>query len=420
MGFASDYLQKRALFPELIQEAPAENTDIIVVIPSFNEPAIIRLLDSLFLCHEPACGTEVIIIVNSPSGASPESLINNKKTIFETGKWKKEHMDCFFNLHVIDIISGEFADWGVGMARKSGMDEAVRRFNLLNKPDGIILNLDADCTVRPDYFTSVYCEMVNNKNLAGCSIYFEHPVSGNEFSDGVYRAIILYELHLRYYFQALAFSGFPYVHHTVGSAIAVKALPYVKAGGMNRRMAGEDFYFIQKLVPAGGFINLYTTTVYPSPRLSSRVPFGTGPAVARLTESDNGILLTYNFQAFTDLKSLFSMIDRIFVCSNDDPEFAYSDLPERLKQFIDINVWTEKIIEIKKNTSGFQSFRKRFFGWFNMFRIVKYLNAVHISVMEKQPVDKCALELLNALGKDFKSKDTAELLAFYRLLELKS
>jgi hypothetical protein len=420
MGFASDYLQKRALFPELILEAPAEDTDIIVVIPSFNEPGIIRLLDSLILCHEPDCRTEVIIIVNAPSGASAESLINNRRTIIETGKWEKEHSGCFFKLYVIDIISGEYDDWGVGMARKSGMDEAVRRFNLLNKPDGIILNLDADCTVRPDYFTSVYCEMVNNKNLTGCSIYFEHPVSGNEFSEDVYRAIILYELHLRYYFQALAFSGFPYVHHTVGSAIAVKALPYVKAGGMNRRMAGEDFYFIQKLVPAGGFINLYTTTVYPSPRLSSRVPFGTGPAVARITESDNGILLTYNFQSFMDLRRLFSLIDRIFVCSNDDPEFAYSDLPQGLKQSIDINVWAGKIIEIKKNTSGIQSFRKRFFGWFNMFRIVKYLNAVHISVMEKQPVDKCALELLNALGKDFKSKDTAELLAFYRLLELKS
>jgi len=420
MGFASDYLQKRALFPELIQEAPAQNTDIIVVIPSFNEPAIIRLLDSLLLCHEPACGTEVIIIVNSPPGASAESLINNKKTILEAGKWKKEHIDCFFNLHVIDIISGGFADWGVGMARKSGMDEAVRRFNLLNKPDGIILNLDADCTVRPDYFISVYCEMVNNKNLTGCSIYFEHPVSGSEFSDKVYRAIVLYELHLRYYFQALAFSGFPYVHHTVGSAIAVKALPYVKTGGMNRRMAGEDFYFVQKLVPAGGFINLYKTTVYPSPRLSFRVPFGTGPTIARITESDNGILHTYNFQAFRDLKILFSLIDEIFICSTDDQEFFYSDLPEGLRYYIQINEWRDKIIEIKKNTSGIQSFRKRFFGWFNMFRIVKYLNAVHLSFMEKKPVDKSASELLDALGKDFKPKDTTELLAFYRLLELKS
>ncbi len=35
----------------------------------------------------------------------------------------------------------------------------------------------------------------------------------------------------------------------VGSALAVKALQYVKAGGMNRKQAGEDFYFVQKLVP---------------------------------------------------------------------------------------------------------------------------------------------------------------------------
>ncbi len=156
------------------------------------------------------------------------------------------------------------------------MDEAVRRFNLLNKPDGIILNLDADCRVKNNYFTAVFGEMHNRKDRTACSIYFEHPISGNEFSEEVYRSIILYELHLRYYLQGLAFTGFPYVHHTVGSAIAIKALPYIKAGGMNRRMAGEDFYFIQKLLPAGGFFNLNQTTVYPSPRSSARVPFGTG------------------------------------------------------------------------------------------------------------------------------------------------
>ena len=73
-------------------------------------------------------------------------------------------------------------------------------------------------------------------------------------------------------FRDLHFTGFPYVHHTVGSAIAVKAMTYVKAGGMNRRMAGEDFYFIQKLLPAGGFFNLNQTTVYPSPRSSQGFP----------------------------------------------------------------------------------------------------------------------------------------------------
>ena len=91
----------------------------------------------------------------------------------------------------------------------------------------------------------------------------------------------------------------------MGSAIGVKALPYIKAGGMNRRQAGEDFYFIQKLVPAGGYFSLNSTVVYPSPRPSFRVPFGTGASITKLTESDEPLLLTYNILAFKELKIFF-------------------------------------------------------------------------------------------------------------------
>jgi hypothetical protein len=80
--------------------------------------------------------------------------------------------------------------------------------------------------------------------------------------------------------------------------------------------------------------------------------------------------------------------------------------------------WTAKIREIKENTSVIQSFRKRYFGWFNMFKIVKYLNSVHDSFFEKKPVNECASELLPAIGKYFESKDPAELLGYYRSLEL--
>jgi hypothetical protein len=47
MGFASSWLKEKALFPELIKEAPSENTEIIVVVPSFDEPGITGMLDSL-------------------------------------------------------------------------------------------------------------------------------------------------------------------------------------------------------------------------------------------------------------------------------------------------------------------------------------------------------------------------------------
>ena len=40
MGFASAWLEKRALFPELIKEPPDNKTGIIVVVPAYNEPGI--------------------------------------------------------------------------------------------------------------------------------------------------------------------------------------------------------------------------------------------------------------------------------------------------------------------------------------------------------------------------------------------
>jgi hypothetical protein len=91
--------------------------------------------------------------------------------------------------------------------------------------------------------------------------------------------------------------------------------------------------------------------------------------------------------------------------------------PPALKLFINAKEWIEKMAEIKGNTSGLVSFKKRFFEWFNMFRIVKYLNCSHLEFFEKKSVDVSASELLENAGIEFKSKDIIELLLFYRNLE---
>ncbi len=416
MGFASTWLEERALFPEIIQEPTDKQTGIIVVVPSYNETGICKLLDSLALCDEPECKVEVIIVVNAPSDASSESIENNKLTILNVEGWKKENKTCFFRLFAF-IADTSLAGWGVGLARKTGMDEAVRRFNSINYPEGIILNLDADCLVEDNYFTSVFNELLKRKDRKACSIYFEHSFSGDDFPEEIYKSIVLYELHLRFYYQGLAYSGFPYVFHTVGSAIAVKALPYIKAGGMNRKQAGEDFYFIQKLVPAGGFFSLNTTTVYPSPRASFRVPFGTGASIEKLTKEKSTTLFTYNFLAFNDLRLFFAMTDDYYNSSPEELYRWYKLMPEGLRSFSDEKEWINKIVEIKNNTSDILSFKKRFFGWFNMFKIVKYLNYVHQIYFEKKPVEISALELLENTGTDFRSKDPLKLLLYYRSLE---
>jgi hypothetical protein len=417
MGFDSGYLEQRALFPELIKEEPDRNTGIIVVVPAYDEPGITSLLDSLVLCRKVPCSIEVLIVVNAPEGASVESIRNNKQTLENIETWKNHNPECFFQVFAFLAMPLPVKGWGVGLARKTGMDEAVRRFGMLDKPDGVILNLDADCLVAEDYFVSVYNDFVRRKERSACSIYFEHPLSGNNFRQEVYQHITLYELHLRYYFQGLLYSGFPYVFHTVGSAIGVKALPYVKAGGMNRRQAGEDFYFIQKLVPAGGYFTLNSTVVYPSPRPSFRVPFGTGASISKLSQSDDPSLLTYNLSAFKELRLFFQLAKDYYEKSHNEFGMFYASLPAGIKSFLDERELFARMEEIKNNTAGIQSRMKRFFGWFNMFRIVKYLNMVHSGIYDKKPVPAAASELLVENGISWKSDDPQELLIYYRSLE---
>jgi hypothetical protein len=417
MDFATLWLDKRALFPELIVEEPDKQTGIIVVVPAFNEPGINVLLDSLALCEKPQCRTEVIIVVNAPVDAPKECMLNNKKCVENIKSWKKENKNCFFRLFVFNAGQPSITGWGVGLARKTGMDEALRRFNKIGKSDGVIVSLDADCKVEKNYFTAICEDLLKKKNRSACSIYFEHPLSGNDFPENLLKNIVQYELHLRYLLQGLIWSGFPNAFHTVGSAIAFKAIQYVKAGGMNRKQAGEDFYFILKLVPQGGYFALNTTTVYPSPRESYRVPFGTGPMMARLMDNHGEKLRTYNIDAFRELRLLFSTAGELFHSGSSEVENYYEILPPGLKSFTGKKEWLTKIEEIKNNTSSEESFLKRFFGWFSMFRIVKYLNFVHTDMFEKQPVAESATTLLSITGQKINSEDPRELLIYFRNME---
>src|SRR5204862_3217619 len=122
-------------------------------------------------------------------------------------------------------------------------------------------------------------------------------------------------LHLRYYIQALRYAGFPHAHHTIGSCMAVRAGEYRQQGGMNKRKAGEDFYFLHKIIPLGGFGDLTGTTVYPSPRPSDRVPFGTGKAVRENLPGRQ--IKTYPLDAFLDLKQMIARVPKMYRCGKE-------------------------------------------------------------------------------------------------------
>jgi hypothetical protein len=417
MAFAEQWLLKRALFPPIVPEPPDPDTGIIIVVPAYDEPAIKTLLDSLAACEEPGCKVELIIIINAPHDAGEKGLENNNICLKEINAWKHDNPFSFFRLYAFDAGKPSIDGWGVGLARKTGMDEALRRFSFIGKPDGVIVSLDADCTVDRNYMVSIYRELYSRKDRKACSVRFAHPLKGSEFPEEYYRSAAMYELHMRYFYQAVRYSGFPYAFHTIGSAFAFRASSYLKAGGMNRRQAGEDFYLIQKLISQGSYFELNSTMVHPSPRASARVPFGTGVVVSKMLEGKIEELMTYNPEAFRELRSLFGVVVDLFGAGQRKIADCFRDLPQGLKNFIARDEWLYRISEINSNTSSLSSFRKRFFSWFGMLMIIKFLNHAHSGRLEKKAVTVAAAELLRMKGINAQWTNVYDLLERYRELE---
>ncbi|HHZ81502.1 MAG TPA: glycosyltransferase, partial [Flavobacteriales bacterium] len=265
-GSLNTYLTKHAFVPKQIPETPAEDLGIVVVIPCFNEPDILRILSSLKNCDSPKCSVEIVIVFNCPEDASILVKQTNQKRSEEARNFSKEHGRKHFQIHTIVADQLPTKHAGVGLARKIGMDEAVRRFDLTENHLGLILNVDADCTVATNYLSEILDGFAKNEKINAASIRYEHMLSGPEPQE-VYKAIVLYELYLRYYIRGLRFANYPFAFQTLGSCMVVRSSTYQQQGGMNKRKAGEDFYFLHKIMPLGGFVEINSTCVYPSPRV---------------------------------------------------------------------------------------------------------------------------------------------------------
>jgi hypothetical protein len=281
---------------------------------------------------------------------------------------------------------------GVGTARKILMDEAARRLSSAGMLHAPIVGLDADCLVQKNYLVEIENYFKTHTDINACSIHFEHQLEG--LSKVQKLAITNYEQHLRYYISAQQKAGFPFAYQTIGSAMAVRCQDYIKQGGMNRRKAGEDFYFLQKFIELGNFGEMDRTTVYPSGRVSDRVPFGTGKAVQEALEKE-GVVLTYHIQSFKDIKILFEGVDALWdIQTSQIPHFLES-MPKSVNRYLYNIDFEDKVIAIKSNTSNKNSFKKRFFRWFNAFQLMKYLHFARDNFYPNQPVGNMVEELRN-------------------------
>lgn len=365
MNFAEAYSRRYTVNPKIFNDNPRSDTGIIVVIPCYDDEFIFTTLSSLNAARRPSCSVEVIVVVNSAED-TPATIVEKNRRIFSQ---LKERTDNYANFvlqsYLLENVAHKIA--GVGNARKVGMDEAVWRFAQLDKPNGIIVSLDADCLVSPNYFVLIEDKFRRGRKLPkACTFQFQHDFNEALYDTAEINACRRYELYLRYFRLAQKVSGIPNCLHTIGSCFAVTAEAYAAMGGMSRRQAGEDFYFLQKIALTAPVSGIETPIVFPAPAISVRVPFGTGQAVKKIVET--GKCKVYNFDLFLILKKFYSQFADLYTSDG-------VAVPSEILDFVTEEKFYQIVEECRRNTSDTKSFVKRLHAKFDVFFMIRFLNS---------------------------------------------
>ena len=400
-----------------LEPALDPSTKMIIVIPVHNEPDLAETLNSLNRCDRADTPVEVIVVVNNSEDAENSVREQNLKSIDEINSWIQDNPDSRISCNVMSAMNLPAKHAGVGLARKIGMDAALRRFATINY-NGLIVCLDADCTVHPSYLKELESNFCTENFVAG-NIYYEHPLAGD--IEATPSGIGKYELGLRYYVNALRFAGYPYSYHTIGSSMAVSAITYAKSGGMNKRKAGEDFYFLHKLIPLGGFRELNSTAVYPSSRISERVPFGTGLAMLRwqkqISSGQSHELESYCFKTFRDLKEFIASIIALRECTGKVTYTnAVKTLPHSIQEFLMSQNFYDVLNSCIAQSTSEAAYLKRIYAWLDGFMVLKFVHFARAHFYPEVPVEQCARELLGSIHVNSDGSDGV-LLETYRELD---
>jgi glycosyltransferase involved in cell wall biosynthesis len=385
------YLEKHRFAPRQILTRPSKRLNMVVVIPSHCEPDLLRTLDSLENCDKPQQDVEVIVVINNSKRATEAVKEENKVSLAKAQAWK-EAKPRNFEYHFLHFPDLPKKHAGVGLARKIGMDEAVDRLEQIENSEGIIVCLDADSQVVPNYLVEIERAFLRFPKGTACSIHFEHPLEGGGFPPEVYEGILRYELYLRYYIEGLRFAGYPYAFHTIGSSMVVRSKAYQAESGMNRRKAGEDFYFLHKFIPNPGFFELNSTRVIPSPRPAEKVPFGTGKAIVKWLEEGATHYPAYDPKAFIQLKAFLTEVKSWY--KEEPGQFA----PE-IQAFLDQESFSEALISIRKHVGREDAFEKRFYQWFHPLKVLQYIHFTRDQYWPEIEVLEASQQLWTAMGE---------------------
>jgi hypothetical protein len=140
--------------------------------------------------------------------------------------------------------------------------------------------------------------------------------------------------------------------------------------------------------------------------------------IKSISESTNKDLLTYNFESFLDLKFFLKKVHILYQILERDLNELMDNLPKSIAQFLVQNDFFMAVEEINANSSNLETFKKRFFYWFDAFKVLKFLNFAHEQHYKKSSLLIEAENLLEKISDDSKGqKNSKEYLEIFRSLE---
>lgn len=384
-NFVISYLKKYGELNHGVELRENKTFNNIIVVPAIQEYDNIKQLLLSLSNNDPKYFNEslILFVINNSIEAPEDVIIENRKTIeYIRNIMKKDSCDDGFTIGLVDASTPgkelPAKQAGVGFARKLGMDVALTLFDYHHNSKKILVCLDADCIVETNYLTAIV-DSFNQMKINAATINYEHLLPEDE---NVKKAIVCYEIFLRYYTLGLKYANSPFAYTSIGSTIACDVETYCKAGGMNKSKAGEDFYFLEKIAKFARIYKINLTTVYPSSRESWRVPFGTGPRIKRFLKNPINEYTLYNPNIFKILKDWLEVFNSSEIKDENFYIKEANKINYELKTFLELNnfqISWKKVINNSKSSDQLQKQKLMWFDGFRTMKLVHYLRDNGIS-----------------------------------------
>ena len=300
----------------------------------------------------------IIFVVNIPDSAEPSTRQRNLELLSAL------RASCGAHDLVIDRVNTPLPRrQGVGLARKLGTDVALHLFAQGRLTCPWIYQTDADAVLPHNYF--------QHPLPSRGTVVFNHCHVATDPS--LQRAANLYDAHATRYHQSLTAAGSHYGYPTLGSTMVIHAEDYASVRGYPRRNAGEDFHMLNKLAKVGAVTRIPNVNIELAARESHRVPFGTGPALAKIqslleTDPSGRTFLSYHSASFELLAQTLSQLNAFAA----HPSTAILD--DQARELLYELGWLRVVKNLATKYADANRRHKAIHDWFDALRTLRFIH----------------------------------------------